>query len=198
MANSICGRYRSGIRKRPPAREPEWKICRHHEKARTDRPRFGLSASITDINSDGWPDIYIANDFKTRFHNINNRNGTFTNRLSDYIRHQFFAMDPTSTTSTTTGWRIFMVLDMAVKILYASKQLFVVNQNYDKFELMVRFGFVLPISKNTLQLNNGDGTFNEIGTCRRGRKASGAGHPLLWGLRQWAGKRSHIQRNQTR
>ena len=46
---------------------------------------FGLSVSIADINEDGWPDIYVANDFnKPDFLYINNKNGTFTDKLSDY------------------------------------------------------------------------------------------------------------------
>ena len=45
---------------------------------------FGLSASLADLNNDGWTDIYVANDFnKPDFLFINNKNGTFTNKLTE-------------------------------------------------------------------------------------------------------------------
>lgn len=142
---------------------------------------FGLSASIADINRDGWPDIYIANDFnKPDFLYINNRNGTFTNRLSDYIRHtSFFAMGSDINDINNDGLEDIYVLDMAVEDPVRQKQLFVVNQNYDKFELMVRFGLYYQYPKNTLQLNNGDGTFNEIGNYAGVAESEWSWTPLI-------------------
>jgi hypothetical protein len=52
---------------------------------------FALSAAIYDFNNDSWPDIYVANDFnKPDFIYINNHNGTFTEKLSDYFNHVSF------------------------------------------------------------------------------------------------------------
>jgi len=49
---------------------------------------FGNSVSITDVNNDGWPDIYVGNDFISNdLLYVNNRNGTFTNRAGEYFKH---------------------------------------------------------------------------------------------------------------
>ncbi len=47
---------------------------------------FGLGVNIGDINRDGWPDIYVSNDFFERdYLYINNKNGTFTESLEDQM-----------------------------------------------------------------------------------------------------------------
>lgn len=125
---------------------------------------FGLSASIADINDDGWPDLYVANDFnKPDFLYINNRNGTFTNRLTDYIKHtSFSAMGSDISDINNDGHEDIYVVDMAVENPVRQKQLFAVNQNYDKFHLMVKYGLYYQYPRNSLQLNNADGSFSEI------------------------------------
>ncbi len=125
---------------------------------------FGLSASIADINKDGWPDIYIANDFnKPDFLYINNRNGTFTDKLSSYVNHvSFSAMGSDISDMNNDGNEDILVMDMAVEEPVRQKQLFAVNQNYDKFDLLLKYGLYYQYPRNSFQLNNGNGTFSEI------------------------------------
>jgi len=53
---------------------------------------FGLGLNITDINKDGWKDIYVTNDYLSNdLLWINNRNGTFTNRAADYFKHTSYS-----------------------------------------------------------------------------------------------------------
>ena len=49
---------------------------------------FGLGVSVSDINNDGYPDIYVGNDFIERdYLYINQKNGTFRDELEDHIQH---------------------------------------------------------------------------------------------------------------
>ena len=49
---------------------------------------YGLGVAISDINKDGWPDIYVTNDYiEPDYLYINNCNGTFTNKLTEYVQH---------------------------------------------------------------------------------------------------------------
>src|SRR5690606_9409380 len=53
---------------------------------------YGLGVSISDFNNDGWPDIYVANDFVSNdLLWLNNRDGTFTNCITDAIQHQSYS-----------------------------------------------------------------------------------------------------------
>jgi enediyne biosynthesis protein E4 len=134
------------------------------KKAGVINHAFGLSASIFDFNNDGYPDIYVANDFhKPDFLYINNKNGTFTNKLSNYVNHiSFSAMGTDVNDINNDGLEDLFTVDMAVEEPKRQKQLFALNQNYDKFNLMVSLNLFYQYPRNTLQLNNGDGTFSEI------------------------------------
>ncbi len=125
---------------------------------------FGLSVSVADINKDGWPDLYVANDFnKPDFLYINNKNGTFTDRLSSYVNHISFSSMGTSISDLNNdGLEDILVMDMAVEEPVRQKQLFAVNQNYDKFQLLLKYGLFYQYPHNSFQLNNGNSTFSEI------------------------------------
>ena len=125
---------------------------------------FGLSAVIFDFNNDGWPDIFVANDFnQPDFLYINNKNGTFTNHLKDYFRHtSFFSMGTDMNDINNDGLEDLMVLDMAIEDPIRQKQLFTLNVNFDKQKLMERYNLFLQYTRNTLQLNNGNNTFSDI------------------------------------
>ena len=59
------------------------------EEAGIQTEGFGLGVNVGDINQDGWPDIYVANDFLSNdLLWINQGDGTFENRLSEATKHQ--------------------------------------------------------------------------------------------------------------
>jgi len=125
---------------------------------------FGLSASIFDFNNDNYPDIYLANDFnKPDAIYINNKNGTFTNQLTDYLsKVSFSSMGSDVNDINNDGHEDLFIVDMAIEEPKRQKQLFAVNQNYDKFRLLLQFNLFYQYPHNMLQLNNGNGTFSQI------------------------------------
>lgn len=125
---------------------------------------YGLGVAISDINKDGWPDIYITNDYiEPDYLYINNGNGTFSNRLTDYVQHiSQSAMGNEINDFNNDAWPDIFTADMLpadnfrIKLLYGP-------ENYLEYALMVMEGFYHSSMRNMLQLNNGNGTFSEIG-----------------------------------
>lgn len=125
---------------------------------------YGLGIGIADMNNDGWPDFYISNDYTVPdYLYINNRNGTFTNQLSQSIGHNsHFSMGNDVSDINNDGWQDIITLDMLPEDNHRQK-LLLAPDNYAKFDLNVRTGFHYQYMRNMLQLNNGNGTFSEIG-----------------------------------
>ncbi len=130
---------------------------------------YGLGVAINDINHDGWPDIYTANDFITNdLMWINNGDGTFTDRASEYLKHQTYNGMGTDIADFNNDSKVdIVVLDMLPEDNFRQKMMF--NQpNDDRFQVDLRYGYDPQYVRNTLQLNNGftpDGqpSFSEIG-----------------------------------
>ena len=125
---------------------------------------YGLGAGIADINKDGWPDIYISNDYTIpdRLY-INNRNGTFTDQLQSSLGHiTQFSMGNDVVDVNNDGLPDIFTLDMLPEDNHRQKLLFAPD-NYEKFDLNVRNGFYYQYMRNMLHLNNGNNTFSEIG-----------------------------------
>lgn len=125
---------------------------------------YGLGIGIADFNNDNWPDFYISNDYTVPdYLYINNRNGTFTNHLSNSIGHNsHFSMGNDVADINNDGLQDIFTLDMLPEDNYRQK-LLLAPDNYGKFELNLRTGFHYQYMRNMLQLNNGNGTFSEIG-----------------------------------
>ncbi len=125
---------------------------------------FGLGVAVSDVNMDGWPDVYVSNDYaEPDYLYMNNRDGTFTNRLADYIQHiSQFSMGSDIADINNDAWPDIFTADMLPadnkrqKLLYGP-------DNYEQYALMVNEGLHYQNMRNMLQLNNGDGTFSEIG-----------------------------------
>ncbi|MBP6795874.1 MAG: CRTAC1 family protein, partial [Saprospiraceae bacterium] len=125
---------------------------------------FGLGINVTDINADGWPDIYVTNDFITNdLLWINNRNGTFTNEIANYLKHQTFnGMGVDVADYNNDGLQDIIELDMLPPDNKRWK-LTPRGNSYDEFQNGISKGYEPQYVRNTLQLNNGNGTFSEIG-----------------------------------
>lgn len=125
---------------------------------------YGLGVSACDINQDHWPDIYVSNDYADDdFIYINNRDGTFTESASKYLNHtSHFAMGNDVADFNNDGLADVVVVDMEPED-YNRQKLFSMTKNYEKFAMSLRMGYLPAYMRNTLQLNNGNGTFSEIG-----------------------------------
>lgn len=125
---------------------------------------YGLGAGVADINLDGWPDIYISNDYGVPdYLYINNKKGGFTDQLISSMGHiSLFSMGNSVADINNDGLPDIFTLDMLPEDNLRQKLLFAPD-NYEKFDLGLRRGFHHQYMRNMLQLNNGDGTFSEIG-----------------------------------
>jgi len=125
---------------------------------------YSLSLNTSDLNNDGWPDIYVTNDFLTNdIVYINNQNGTFTNRAAEMLKHTSFAsMGMDVADINNDGLPEIYVADMFPEDNYREKMI-MPGGNFDRFRYILEAGYEPQYSRNTLQLNNGDGTFSEIG-----------------------------------
>ena len=125
---------------------------------------YGLGLGTSDINNDGWPDFYVSNDYTVPdYLYINNGDGTFTNEINQSMGHiSHFSMGNDIADVNNDGWPDILTLDMLPEDNRRQK-LLLAPDNYEKFDLNLRTGFHYQYMRNMLQLNNGNGTFNEIG-----------------------------------
>jgi hypothetical protein len=125
---------------------------------------YGLGAAVADINGDGFPDIYISNDYSVPdFLYINNGNGTFTNKLQSSLGHTSeFSMGNNISDINNDGLPDIFTLDMLPEGNHRQKLLFTPD-NYEKFDLSLRTGFYYQYMRNMFHVNNGNGTFSEVG-----------------------------------
>jgi len=126
---------------------------------------YGLGLLIRDFNRDGWPDVFVSNDY---IYNdllyINNRDGTFTDSAAFYFNHTSqFAMGVDAADLNKDGYFEMMQLDMLPADNYRLK-LLSGAMNYKRFEIAQRLGYMKQYMKNSLQMGTKSGVFNEIGT----------------------------------
>jgi hypothetical protein len=124
---------------------------------------FGLGVSVGDLNRDGWPDIYISNDFFERdYLYINQQDGTFREAITDHMRHiSLSSMGADIADINNDAFPEVFVTDM----LPESDERLKTTTTFEPWratQASLRNGYYHQITQNTLQLNNGDGTFSEI------------------------------------
>lgn len=125
---------------------------------------YGLGVVATDVNLDGCPDLYVANDFEADDHlYINNCDGTFTESIARAVGHTSkSSMGVDAADIDNDGRPDVMVLDMLPErqdIRNTSAN----TENMAAYNLKLEAGFHPQYTRNTLQLNRGLGRFSEIG-----------------------------------
>lgn len=125
---------------------------------------YGLGLAVADINQDGWPDIYIGNDYSMPdYLYINQKDGTFEDEILSRLGHtSHFSMGNDIADINNDGLVDIFTLDMLPEGNERQK-LLMAPDNFELFELNVNKGFHHQYMRNMLHVNSGDGTFQEIG-----------------------------------
>ncbi len=120
---------------------------------------FGLtlSATVGDLNGDGWPDLYVSNDFSTPdFLYLNNKNGTFSEHIKDATRQTaFYGMGVDIADFNNDQLLDILQVDMMAKDNRRQKAN-MASMNPDLFWNAVNAGFHYQYMQNELQMNNGN------------------------------------------
>jgi hypothetical protein len=125
---------------------------------------FGLGVVVSDVNRDGWPDIYVSNDFDERdYLYINNHDGTFDERLDREMPYiSYFSMGLDIADVNNDGWPDVYTTDMLPADEYRLRTTSTFEA-WESYQAKVKNGFHHQLMRNMLQLNNGNGTFSDIG-----------------------------------
>ena len=119
---------------------------------------YGLSVVPTDADGDGWPDLYVGNDFHEHdFLYLNNRDGTFREASQTALAHTSrFSMGADAGDLDGDGRPELVVLDMAPR-REAVRAVSAGDDSYDVAELKREIGYGAQIARNSVQLNRGLG-----------------------------------------
>lgn len=126
--------------------------------------QYGLGLAIGDLNNDGWPDIYVSNDFKENdFCYINKGDGSFTEQGNDLFPHMSrFSMGNDMADYNNDGWLDVLTLDMlspdekVIKTSLGDDDIETYNYKHQNF------GFHYQFSRNCLQQNVDGRGFTDI------------------------------------
>ncbi|OEK06889.1 VCBS repeat-containing protein [Roseivirga misakiensis] len=125
---------------------------------------FGLGVTVGDINDDNWLDIFISNDFFERdYLYINNGDGTFSESLENSMRSISQAsMGADMADINNDGKSDIFVTDMLPEPDERLKQV-TTFESWDRYDYGVQNGYHHQFIRNMLHMNNGDGTYTEVG-----------------------------------
>ena len=125
---------------------------------------YGLGLVTGDINSDGWPDIYVGNDFhENDYLYLNQQDGTFRESLTEQMMHTSrFSMGVDMADINNDGWNEVFSLDMLPYDPYILKTS-LGEDGFSIYQFKIGYGYNHQYARNNLQLNNRNGTFSEIG-----------------------------------
>ncbi len=124
---------------------------------------FGLGIAVGDVNRDGRPDVYVANDFFERdYLYINKGDGTFDEVLDGALpTSSYFSMGVDIADVNNDGWPDIYTSDMLPEDDHRLKTTSAFEP-WELYQAKAREGFDHQLMRNMLQLNNGNGTFSDV------------------------------------
>lgn len=125
---------------------------------------YGLGVTVSDINLDGWPDIYTGNDFhEDDYLYINDHHGHFNDELNQRIMHTSrFSMGVDVADVNNDAQPEIISMDMLPFDPYILKRS-EGEDTWDSYHVKLDFGYNYQYTRNNLQFNRGNGHFSEIG-----------------------------------
>ena len=124
---------------------------------------YGLGVAISDFNQDGYPDIYVGNDFhEDDYYYLNNGDGTFTDYLKTYFGHTTrFSMGNDVADINHDGWPDILSLDMLPEdetVLKSSEG----DDDVQIQDLRIKqYGYHYQFTRNMLQINRPGYSYKE-------------------------------------
>ncbi len=117
---------------------------------------YGLSCVVHDFNEDGWPDLFVGNDFiMPDFLYINNRNGTFSNQASAWFSHQSnHTMGADVGDLDNDGVGDLVTLDMLAED-WQRRQGLMSTMQLERDKRMIQLGYGNQVMRNTMHLMPG-------------------------------------------
>lgn len=117
---------------------------------------YGLGIGISDLNKDGWPDIYVSNDFhENDYLYINQKNGSFSQQAERAFAHTSrFSMGNDIADVNNDSWSDVVTLDMLPRdesVIKTSAG----EDSYEVYKYKLSAGYGRQVSRNTLQVNRG-------------------------------------------
>ncbi|WP_317662626.1 VCBS repeat-containing protein [Maribacter sp. TH_r10] len=125
---------------------------------------FGLGVTVGDLNNDDWEDIYVSNDFFERdYIYINQRDGTFRETLTEQIQSLSSASMGADVADINNDGNIDLFVTEMLPSEYDRLKTVTTFEDWNKYQHNLKNGYYHQFTRNTLQLNNGNSTFSEIG-----------------------------------
>lgn len=123
---------------------------------------YGLGISISDFDNDGWPDMYVTNDYLSNdILWLNNRNGSFRNIIASSLNHQSYSsMGVDAADINNDGLMDIATLDMQPAFNRRKKEMYSFL-GFERYEMEMRAGYEPQLMRNMLQLNNGNLRIND-------------------------------------
>ncbi|RPD51073.1 VCBS repeat-containing protein [Paracnuella aquatica] len=124
---------------------------------------YGLGIAVSDINLDGYPDLYIGNDFhENDYLYINTGKGSFTDEGARQMGHTSqFSMGVDVADADNDGFPEIMSVDMLPADPYILKRS-LGDDEYAIFQMKQAYGYQPQYARNALQWNRGNGAFSEV------------------------------------